>query len=103
AGDAASQLARDMYAYRIKKYIGAYLAVLGGADAIIFTAGIGENATEIRAAACDGLQRLGIVLDPLRNASAAEGVREINAPDSAIRILVVPTDEELEIARQTWD
>ncbi len=101
-GDARAELAVEMYAYRIKKYLGAYLAVLGGADAVIFTAGIGENAPRIRGRACDGLQRLGIEIDLEKNNSKVQvGIREIQSAESAVRVLVVPTDEELEIAQQT--
>ena len=99
SGDRQAQLAVEMYTLRIKKYIGAYLAVLGGADAIVFTAGIGEHAAAIRAFACAGLESLGIRLDEQKNqASSVAGVRAIEAADSRVRILVVPTDEELAIA-----
>ncbi len=100
-GDARAELALDMYTYRIKKYLGAYLAVLGGADAVVFTAGIGENSQQIRAAACNGLEQLGITIDPARNSTPHDGVFEIQSSESQVRVLVVPTDEELEIARQT--
>lgn len=102
SGDPSSQLALDVYAHRIRQYIGAYHAVLGGADAIVFTAGVGENHAGIRAAVCAGLERLGIVLDTARNESVETGARRISADDSAIEVLVVPTDEEAEIARQAW-
>jgi acetate kinase len=100
-GDDQAELAIEMFSYRIKKYIGAYLAVLGGADAIVFTAGIGENAPQIRQRSCANLTRLGLTIDPQKNASDDRGIREIQTDDSAIRVLVVPTDEELEIAKQT--
>ncbi len=100
-GDARATLAIEMYAYRIKKYLGAYLAVLGGADAVVFTAGIGENVPRVRALACANLASLGIIIDPQKNTASGEGIREIHAAHSEIRVLVVPTDEELEIARQT--
>jgi acetate kinase len=93
-------LAIDMYAYRIKKYIGAYLAALGGLDALIFTAGIGENSPEIRARVCVGLERLGIAIDPRKNEATADGPRAIHTDRSPIQVLVVPTDEEWEIAEQ---
>ena len=102
-GDARAELAIQMYAYRIKKYLGAYLAVLGGADAIVFTAGIGENAPRIRELVCSGLGHFGIATDRDRNSSARRETREIQTTDSEVRVLVVPTDEELEIARQTVD
>jgi len=101
AGDERARLAIDMYCYRIRKYIGAYCAVLGGVDALVFTAGIGENAPPIRAQACAGLERFGIRLDEDRNARPDVGVREIQAADAPVRVLVVPTNEELEIAHQT--
>jgi acetate kinase len=100
-GDERSQLATEMYAYRIRKYIGAYSAVLGRVDAIVFTAGIGENSPEIRASACRGLSALGIEIDPARNADASREVREIQPDGAALKVLVVPTNEELEIAQET--
>ncbi|BDZ46110.1 acetate kinase [Naasia aerilata] len=101
AGDEAAQVAIDVYNHRIKHYVGAYLAILGGADAIVFTAGVGENAPGIRAGSLAGLESLGIRVDPDRNASAERGERSISTDDSAVAVLVIPTDEELEIARQT--
>jgi acetate kinase len=101
AGDPAAQLALDMYTYRIKKYIGAYRAVLGRVDALVFTAGVGENSAYVRWHACQGLENLGIVLDQHRNEARAGGIREIQAKDSPIKVLVIPTNEELEIANQT--
>lgn len=101
AGEAASQLALDIYTRRIKHYVGAYHALLGGADAIVFTAGVGENAAVVRAGACAGLGRLGIEIDPVRNASSERGPRVISSEASEVAILVVPTDEEAEIAAQT--
>ncbi len=100
-GDDRAELAINMFAYRIKKYVGAYLAALGGADAIIFTAGIGENSPQIRQRACANLTQLGLEIDPQKNVSNEQGVREIQTDESAIRVLVVPTDEEFEIAQQT--
>ncbi len=105
-GDEACALARDVFAYRIRKYTGAYLAALGGADAIIFTGGIGENSAEIRAAAMKGLEGLGIRLDATRNsAPAREGHarHKLSADDSAMAIFAVPTDEELMIARKALE
>ena len=102
-GDDRAELAINMFAYRIKKYIGAYLAVLGGADAIIFTAGIGENSPEIRERSCANLAQLGLSIDPQRNGSSERGIREIQTADSAVRVLVVPTDEEFEIAERTLE
>jgi len=102
-GDDRSQLAVEMYAYRVRKYLGAYLAVLGGADAVVFTAGIGENSSKIREMVCADLHGVGIVIDLDKNSTTAQGIREIQAADSEIRVLVVPTNEELEIARQTLE
>ena len=100
-GNARAQLAIDVFAYRAKKYIGAYFAVLGRVDAVIFTGGIGENAVEIRARICEGLDSLGLKLDPDRNVNcrAEEGI--ISPENSPVRIMVVPTNEELLIARDT--
>ena len=101
AGDTRAQLAIGMYCYRIRKYIGAYLAVLGHLDALVFTAGIGENSPEIREQVCAGLKALGITLDTGMNHRQDGGVIEIQQPDAPLRVLVVPTNEEIEIARQT--
>ncbi|MCO6451965.1 MAG: acetate kinase, partial [Caldilineales bacterium] len=101
-GDEAANLAMDMYTYRIKKYIGAYMAALGRVDALVFTAGVGENSAFVRERACAGLEVLGIQLDPNLNAMGAAGaVTEIQAAASRVRVLIVPTNEELEIADQT--
>lgn len=101
AGDPAAELALAMYTYRLKKYIGAYVAVLGRVDALVFTAGVGENSAFVRAQACAGLEGLGICLDPARNEQAVRGqISEIQAAGSAVKVLVIPTDEELEIAQQ---
>ncbi|HEX6022747.1 MAG TPA: acetate kinase [Solirubrobacter sp.] len=97
AGDAAAELALDVYCYRIRKYVGAYMAALGGCDAIAFTAGVGENDPIVRARSLEGLERLGIVLDPERNEA---GGPVISAPESAVTVLVIPTNEELEMANQ---
>jgi len=100
-GDAQAQLAIEMFCYRIKKYIGSYYAVLGRVDAVVFTGGIGENSVRIRRESCEGLGALGIALEEQRNESQLQGVTEIQSADSRVKILVIPTDEELEIARQT--
>ncbi|GAB2561721.1 acetate/propionate family kinase [Leucobacter ruminantium] len=102
AGDGAARLALDVYAHRARHYIGAYLAVLGGADALVFTAGVGENHAGIRARICGGLEWLGVEIDPSRNEAAAAGPRRIGTDASRVEVLVVPTDEEAEIARQSW-
>ena len=96
-GDAAATLAFDVYCRRIKEYVGMYHAILGGADGITFTAGVGENSPKVRAAALDGLSALGITIDSTRN----ERSDRIISPDgAAVAVCVVPTDEELEIAQQ---
>ena len=100
-GDEEAMLGLAIYARRIRHYVGAYLAELGRADAIVFTAGVGENSPIVRAAALAGLEGLGIEIDRERNESRDRGVREISTDASRIRVLVVPTDEELEIAVQT--
>jgi acetate kinase len=100
AGDEAARLAFDVYCYRIRKYVGAYFAVLGDVDAVVFTAGVGEHDAEVRAAALGGLGRLGIEVDPARNAGRADGARVVSTDRSQVRVLVVPTNEEWEIARQ---
>lgn len=100
AGDAEAALALEMYAYRVRKYIGAYLAVLGRVDALVFTAGAGERAPELRADICRGLEPLGLELDPALNLAARGVEAEIGQAGSRIRIWVIPTDEEGEIARQ---
>jgi len=100
-GDEPARLAIEMYCYRIKKYIGAYYAVLGDVDALVFTAGIGENAAGIRLQSCEGLAHLGIEIDEKKNEFNISGIFEIQSDASAIKILVIPTDEELEIAEQT--
>lgn len=101
AGDESARLALDVYTHRLKHYIGAYLAELGRVDVISFTAGVGENAAFVRAAALSGLEALGIRLDAARNEERSRGARRISTDDSPVAVLVVPTDEELEIARQT--
>ena len=100
-GNGNAELALQMTAYRLKKYIGAYSAALGRVDAIVFTAGIGENDPDLRARACGELNNLGIVLDHELNATPAATARDIAAAASPVRILVIPTDEEWEIARAT--
>jgi acetate kinase len=100
-GDKEAQLALEIYAYRIKKYIGSYLAVIGKVDAIVFTAGVGENSALIREMSVTGLDHLGIVLDGDKNA-IGNGTRSIAANNSAIGIYVIPTNEEREIANQAY-
>ena len=98
--DPAAILAIEIYVYRIKKYLGAYAAVLGHLDAIVFTAGVGENSTFIRERVCDNLDILGLRLDPTKNSVVGKVIQEIQADEREIKILVVPTNEELEIALQ---
>jgi acetate kinase len=93
---ARAQLAVEVFCYRIRKYIGAYFAVLNGADAVIFTAGIGENSPAVRQRVCEGLGALGIVIDADKNARAVGVEMEIGT-----KVWVIPTDEELLIARET--
>ncbi len=100
-GDRQAKLALQMFCYRIKKYIGSYHAALGGADCIVFTGGIGENSAVVRENAMNGLERLGMEIDGSRNAGRVEGIMRISTDDSKVTVLVVPTDEELEIASQT--
>jgi len=100
AGDANAELAIGITVQRIRKYLGAYYVELGVVDAIVFTGGIGENDSEIRRRACAGLENLGIVLDDAANRSVDRGERTISAPDSRVRVLVIPTNEELAIAQQ---
>jgi acetate kinase len=102
-GNADCQLALAMNAYRIKKYIGSYTAVLNGLDAIIFTAGIGENSSYIRKLVCTDMDYFGIELDASKNEIRSKEIREINTPDSKTKILVIPTNEEIEIANQVHD
>ncbi len=101
-GDAQALLARELYAYRIKKYIGAYAAVLNGLDAIVFTAGVGENDAQVRKRVCTNLDFLSIALDTEKNLVRSTETREINTAASPVKILVIPTNEELEIARQCY-
>ena len=100
-GDPQAEKALAVCTYRIKQYIGAYMASLGHVDALIFTAGIGEHAPVVRARACQGLEGLGIAIDDQLNEQHADGIREINTAESRVKVLVVPTDEELRIAQET--
>lgn len=100
-GDAAATLAFEVYLHRLRSYAGAYLAVLGGADVISFTAGVGENVPAVRAGALSTLGFAGVEIDDERNERRERGVRVISTDASAVTVLVVPTNEELEIARQT--
>ena len=101
-GDAAAKLAFDMYAYRIRKYIGAYAAAMNGLDAILFTAGVGENSDVLRKAVCEQLTFFGVQLDEERNRVRSSSPRRITTDESKVDVLVVPTNEELLIARDTY-
>jgi acetate kinase len=102
-GNQDCQLALAMNAYRIKKFIGSYAAALNGLDAIIFTAGIGENSSYIRKLVCTDMEFFGIELDEAKNEIRSKEIREINLPQSKTKILVIPTNEEIEIANQVYD
>jgi acetate kinase len=99
AGDGRAALAFDAFCYRVRKYVGAYAAALGGLDALAFTGGIGENSGTVRSAVCEGLEFLRIRLDPARNGDDHTGEREISAPIAPVRVLVIPANEEWIIAR----
>ncbi|TDX52104.1 acetate/propionate family kinase [Orenia marismortui] len=99
-GNKRAQLATNMFVYRVKKYIGSYVAAMNGVDAIVFTAGIGENAIDLRERICNDLDYLGIKVDSERNNVRAK-ITEINADDSKVKVFIIPTNEELVIARDT--
>jgi len=101
AGDRRAEMALGVFTHRIKQYIGAYMACLGRVDALVFTAGIGENAPQVRDRACQGLQGFGIEIDSQRNSERADGILEISTTDSRVKVLVIPTNEELRIAQET--
>ena len=102
-GDKDCLLALHMNAYRIKKFIGSYIAVLNGLDAIIFTAGIGENSEFMRKLVCEDLDIFGVELSDKKNKQKSKGLREINTTESKVKILVIPTNEELEIAKEAFE
>ena len=99
-GDERAKLAIEMVAYRVKKYVGSYIAVLGGVDAIVFTAGVGENSAATRQAIAEYFGYLGVEIDDAANAKRGEDVM-ISTPDSKVKVFVIPTNEELVIARDT--
>jgi acetate kinase len=101
-GDKACQLAMEMNAYRIRKYIGAYAAAMNGLDAIVFTAGIGENSVLMRQMTCEQMDYLGIRLDKAKNNKPSRELREVQLAGASVKVLVIPTNEELEIAEQTY-
>ena len=101
-GDRRARLAVDVFCYRIRKYIGAYIAAMNGTDAVVFTGGIGENAPSIRAQVCADLGWLGIAVDPARNGALGHAEGRVDVEGGRVAIWVIPTDEELLIARDTW-
>ena len=101
-GDRRARLAIDLFCYRVRKYIGAYLASMNGADAIVFSGGIGENSPEIRERICAGMEWLGITLDATRNASLSGAEGRVDREGGRVHLWAIPTDEELLIARDTW-
>jgi acetate kinase len=101
AGDARAQLARDVLVHSARHWIGSFLPALNGCDALVFTAGIGENHPDLRAAICAELDQLGIALDPARNEALRGAEGEISAAGSRVRVFVIPANEELVVARET--
>jgi acetate kinase len=103
-GDERAKIAIEIFCYRVRKYIGSYLAALGKADAVVFTGGIGENNAFIRQEIVSGLERLGIILDSERNNAVVPGKElRISAEDSPVQVFVIPTNEELQIARDAFE
>ena len=100
-GHKLASLALDMFKYQCRKYIGAYAAAMGGVDAVVFTAGIAENTPDIRLGACDGLAYMGITIDPYKNNAVKAREAFVSSDDSPVKVLVIPTNEELAIARET--
>ena len=101
--DPRARLAVDVFCYRARKYLGAYLAVLGGADAVVFSGGIGEHAPEVRARICAGMEWIGLVLDPARNAAALGGEGRLSPDGARLPVIVIPADEERVIAQDTMN
>ena len=99
-GDPGATLAFDVFCHRLRNYVGAYYAVLGTVDAVVFTAGVGENSPAARAASLSGLERLGITVDAARNEAPGREPRFVSPDGSDVAVLVVPTNEEWEIAQQ---
>jgi acetate kinase len=102
-GNHEAELAYEMYAYRIKKYIGSYAAALNGVDAIVFTGGVGENDVNVRKLVCEEMEYLGIQIDEEKNQVRSGEIREINTDDATVKVLIVPTNEELEIVKQCYE
>ena len=103
AGNERAKLALDMYNYRIKKYVGAYAAAMGGCDIIVFTAGVGENQSEMRETVCENMEYMGVKIDKEKNKGIRGVEAVISAPDSKVTVCVIPTDEELMIATDTMN
>ena len=101
-GNEMAKVTLDIWAYRIRKYIGSYAAALGGLDCLVFTAGVGENSASMRARICEGLEFLGVKLDPEKNNTRGKEAI-ISADDSKVTVWVIPTNEELMIAQDTAD
>lgn len=101
AGNPEAAAALDIYHHRVRHYLGAYLAQMAGADAVVFTAGVGENSAATRAATLTGLETFGVLIDPALNQEPGTGPRVVSAAGSPVAVLVIPTNEELEIARQS--
>jgi acetate kinase len=102
-GNANAQLAFDMFEYRLRKYIGSYIAAMNGLDVLVFTAGIGENVALLREKICNQLTFVGVKLDPILNDQPSNAERRISSTSSTIEVLVIPTNEELIIARDTYN
>jgi acetate kinase len=102
-GNKRAALSLDMYNYRIKKYVGAYAAILGGLDILVFTGGVGENQAITRSEVCKNMEFLGIELDEEKNESARGIECEISKPESKVKVVIIPTDEELTIAQDTLE
>ena len=100
-GHKRASLALDMFKYRCRQFIGSYAAAMGGVDAVVFTAGVGENNSDIRLGSCDGLSYMGIQIDPYRNAAVKSREAIVSSDESRVKVLVVPTNEELAIAQET--
>ena len=103
AGNERAILAQKIYFYRLRKYIGSYAAAMGGVDVIVFTGGVGENGKECREHACEGLEFMGVKLDKALNEKTRGTETVISTPDSKVKVVVIPTDEELMIATDTMN
>ena len=103
AGNRRAKLAYDMFCYKVKHYIGAYASIMGGLDAVCFTAGIGENGPEIRELVCEGLEFMGIDFDRKENSERKDGVQVLSKPDSKVKVYKIPTNEEYVIAEETYN